>query len=1030
MQPRTVALAIAIAGIMVLSLLGSVGVPSGAAPAEHSTPNRLAPAAAHFAPATGAAGRATASELPRVAELAGAGLAPLPHSHPLISLYTIIAPDGTVTGSAPITQAGNLYTLTGGYSGAIVDERNGSTFQGAGYTITTTVALGFGFQVNTTRNVLVNDLLITGEEYGVEVLNSTNVTITRTTANAATEAGFLVESSTDVSCFYDFSNSSVLGFEAVLSSTIYFEDSTANTETTDAFELEYVTFATVQDDEGEHAAENGFVALESSDIEAGSDTFSFAGEDGIDLALTPYSDVYGSYAETCHVGLLIVASTEDGAYDSNFSYATYAGAEIVTSSYPTLSGDVFFEAGNTGLLVNHGYGGDFSELQANSSGVNGIDLRNLSSVDLTDAYANHNGWNGLFLDNDEYLASTGVTADWTADGNGTFLGATAEVTIDSNFDDHEPAGLFDAESHDLEVSDSNASFDTNGFGFVEDVDIEADHDVAFGDGTGYVLSSATGFFLESDNASTGSLGFEEVEGVSGDLWFSSAYDCTAGYVVFEDAGSFYYGDEANASASGLVAEDDTDTTFEELDISGGSTLGVEFIGTTGLWLYFSTVSYSAYGIALAEVAHSEIYGNTFAHDTDDFFAAAANLNDVQLYWNNFVDGKGWKFNPVGGTASSISFNASYPTGGNYWSNWTTPDTMKGPGQNIPGSDGIVDTPLPIGGSYRDQYPLTSPFAYENTSVTFTETGLPSGTGWGVQFDVSQGGNSTGTDVYAYTNAAAWATYNYSVYAPAGWTPSPGHGTVTTNGAPLTVTINFTPVTYTTTFSETGLATGASWNVTVDGKVYTGSGPTIAVPLANGTYNYSVTPIPGYYSIPPSSGSVIVSAHQQTVAVVFMAVVYTITFTEAGLSSGTTWSVTFGGRTADSSASTLSFSVGNGSYAYSVAGVSGYSLVPSTGTQQVSGAGATVGVAFSSNSSSTPGGVTAFWALLALVILLAIVVALLLVRGRKKPAAAPAVAGWAPPAPGATAPAATPGPAGGPPPGAVGPPPPPPSWKET
>jgi len=46
----------------------------------------------------------------------------------------------------------------------------------------------------------------------------------------------------------------------------------------------------------------------------------------------------------------------------------------------------------------------------------------------------------------------------------------------------------------------------------------------------------------------------------------------------------------------------------------------------------------------------------------------------------------------------------YPSGGNYWSDYTAVDNFSGPGQNVPGSDGIGDTPYAFTGN-QDNYPL-------------------------------------------------------------------------------------------------------------------------------------------------------------------------------------------------------------------------------------------------------------------------------------------------------------------------------------
>jgi parallel beta-helix repeat protein len=46
----------------------------------------------------------------------------------------------------------------------------------------------------------------------------------------------------------------------------------------------------------------------------------------------------------------------------------------------------------------------------------------------------------------------------------------------------------------------------------------------------------------------------------------------------------------------------------------------------------------------------------------------------------------------------------YPSGGNYWSDYVGVDSFSGAGQNVPGSDGIGDTPYTLTGN-QDNYPL-------------------------------------------------------------------------------------------------------------------------------------------------------------------------------------------------------------------------------------------------------------------------------------------------------------------------------------
>jgi parallel beta-helix repeat protein len=68
------------------------------------------------------------------------------------------------------------------------------------------------------------------------------------------------------------------------------------------------------------------------------------------------------------------------------------------------------------------------------------------------------------------------------------------------------------------------------------------------------------------------------------------------------------------------------------------------------------------------------------------------------------------------------WNNSYPSGGNYWSDYIGQDQFKGPEQDIPGSDGIGDTPydLPCENAV-DFYPLMNPYTYPYPPIITGQT---------------------------------------------------------------------------------------------------------------------------------------------------------------------------------------------------------------------------------------------------------------------------------------------------------------------
>jgi parallel beta-helix repeat protein len=85
------------------------------------------------------------------------------------------------------------------------------------------------------------------------------------------------------------------------------------------------------------------------------------------------------------------------------------------------------------------------------------------------------------------------------------------------------------------------------------------------------------------------------------------------------------------------------------------------------------------------------------------------LNQVaynRIYHNNFIDNG----MPAVDDTFTNFWNDTYPSGGNYWSTYAGADVLKGPARNIPGEDGLGDTPFFINPNVMDEYPLMGPYA--------------------------------------------------------------------------------------------------------------------------------------------------------------------------------------------------------------------------------------------------------------------------------------------------------------------------------
>ena len=161
--------------------------------------------------------------------------------------------------------------------------------------------------------------------------------------------------------------------------------------------------------------------------------------------------------------------------------------------------------------------------------------------------------------------------------------------------------------------------------------------------------------------------------------------------------------------------------------------------------------------------------------------------------------------------------------------------------------------------------------------------------------------------------------------------------------------------YNVTVVEKGLPTGTTWTLKLsNGETFSMSGSSVTFLAENDTL-YTFTVLSSNSSYMGSAGSFTLSGSAKQVQATFSLVTYTVTFTESGLPSGTTWYVkiggsTYSGTTTNHTSNVISISLPNGSYFYSVNGVSGYTLTNGTGNITINGSGDSIQVKFSSNSS--------------------------------------------------------------------------------
>ncbi len=157
--------------------------------------------------------------------------------------------------------------------------------------------------------------------------------------------------------------------------------------------------------------------------------------------------------------------------------------------------------------------------------------------------------------------------------------------------------------------------------------------------------------------------------------------------------------------------------------------------------------------------------------------------------------------------------------------------------------------------------------------------------------------------------------------------------------------------YSVNFRETGLPEGTHWSVTVQGSSEYSNNSSINFLEPNGTYLFIIGGDKNYRPL-PSNFSVNVQGHNVSLVVVWVPILYPVTFVETGLPAGTFWNVSLGNETNISSNSTIVFKVTNGTYNYNIPNINDIASSPSNGSILINGEQAKIFVTFTAAISFT------------------------------------------------------------------------------
>ena len=301
------------------------------------------------------------------------------------------------------------------------------------------------------------------------------------------------------------------------------------------------------------------------------------------------------------------------------------------------------------------------------------------------------------------------------------------------------------------------------------------------------LSSHAPIGINSNGDFTAANGVTSGSGTASDPYVIAGWDVNVSQSPWH--GQYYNGPYTGIGVS------DTDAHFVirnvyihglECRCDGATAIDIDFINVTNAVVEDSTLAYSNQAIYVEGSKNLVFTGNSLSNEpvpgvtanvcmevsgSTDVVVSGNTLaqcptgglwvdsTNMLVYHNNFLQGG------VDGDLGTGSYlwDNGYPSGGNYWSNYTGQDKCSGPQQNVcTGPDGIGDTPYTFRTwqsiTGQDSYPLMKPFTNDPVSInkSFTENSLSITVSGSITID-SNSRNVTGTVSITVVNATSRAT---------------------------------------------------------------------------------------------------------------------------------------------------------------------------------------------------------------------------------------------------------------------------------
>jgi parallel beta-helix repeat protein len=336
------------------------------------------------------------------------------------------------------------------------------------------------------------------------------------------------------------------------------------------------------------------------------------------------------------------------------------------------SSGVYLESSsNYNILDNSTYGNNYY----------GIELWSSDNNLISNNVAGNNNYIGIYLeysDNNSIHGNTSENNGW----DGIRLGASDNNLIYGNTSENNQSGIYLASSEhvsdggstlissDNNIIDGNVVANNSGGGIR--LDTNSDNNLIHGNISDNNYSVGISLWDSDNNIVDGNT-------VENSYWY--------GIFVENSDNNFIYGNTSENNSWDGIYLGVSNYNLIENNIVNNNHIGIEIPNWEG-----------------GPNSSNNVISNNIVENnsSDGIYLGFSSYNNV-IFHNNIVNNTNQAYD-----AGANYWDDGYPSGGNYWSDYTGVDENHGENQNIPGSDGIGDTPYNIpGDNNRDRYPLVN-----------------------------------------------------------------------------------------------------------------------------------------------------------------------------------------------------------------------------------------------------------------------------------------------------------------------------------